>query len=531
MSDEKKHAKDSDGEVTEPKIEGLITSSKRESYFEVDKFPYDVVLTADNTLMSEYRRNEFLGFGTCAPSNFIPDFIYRQLFFPPIKTKNCSPFSAPYGLRKIEAQLLNEGFNVLTVTPNHLASCINEAKVLGIHVMDPFGLGPASSTLVAILKKEPFLAVHFRKLLETKEVREAKKRGLKIIVGGPGVWQFGYRPKFVEKYGIDCIIEGEAETIVGKIFKAALNGEALPSYYEVSVDETPTMDKIPKIVNAAVNGLVEIGRGCCRGCKFCSVTLRPLRWFPLEKILQEVDVNLERGGGNKGIILHEDDVMLYGSKTTLPDDEKLLKLHEAVVPKAEGIAWSHCSLAAVAAKPKLFSQLAEIILQKQRWWGVEIGLETGSAELAAKIMPAKAHPFKAEEWPEVVKTGMGLMHDNKLVPACTLIVGTPEETEKDLIKTIEMVDNVKDCRSLIVPLFFVPMGRLKDEDWFMETGMTKLHEELLIKCVEHDFRWVNGLLDLSFAGSWKAVAIKPFYKLFVEIAKYKINRAGINAKL
>jgi radical SAM superfamily enzyme YgiQ (UPF0313 family) len=223
--------------------------------------------------------------------------------------------------------------------------------------------------------------------------------------------------------------------------------------------------------------------------------------------------------------------MLYGSKTTSPDEEKLLRLHEAVVPKAGGIAWSHCSLAAIAAKPKLFTQVAEIIRQKQRWWGVEIGLETGSPQLAAKIMPAKAHPFKAEEWPEVVRTGMALMHDNMLVPACTLIVGTPEETEDDLVKTMEMMDDVKDCRSLIVPLFFVPMGRLKDEDWFKENQMTKIHEELLIKCIEHDFRWLNSLIDMSFAESWKALAIKPFYKLFASTAKFKIKRAGINAKL
>jgi radical SAM superfamily enzyme YgiQ (UPF0313 family) len=256
-----------------------------------------------------------------------------------------------------------------------------------------------------------------------------------------------------------------------------------------------------------------------------------LRWFPIEKILDEVDVNLERGGGNKGIILHEDDVMLYGSKNTLPDDEKLRKLHEAVVPKASAIAWSHCSLAAVAAKPRLFSQVAEIVRQKQRWWGVEIGLETGSAELVEKIMPIKAHPFKPQQWPEVVRMGMGLMHDNMLVPACTLIVGTPEETENDLLKTIEMVDDVKGCRSLIVPLFFVPMGRLKDENWFKETNMTKIHEELLIKCLEHDFRWLNDLIDLSLAESWKALAIKPFYKLFTSIAKFKIRRSGINAAL
>ena len=489
----------------------------------------DIVLTADSTLMSDYRRNEFLGFGTCAPSNFVPDFMFRRLFFPPIKTEDGIPASAPYGLRKIEAQLVKEGFNVLTVTPDHLGSFVQKAKVLGIHVMDPFGLGPASSTLASILKREPFLARYFRHLFELPEVREAEKRGMKIIVGGPGVWQLKYRPNFVEKYGIDCVIEGEAEKVVGRVFRAAVNDEPLPASYEVGIEESPRVEEIPDIVNASVNGLVEIGRGCCRGCKFCSVTLRPLRWFPIEKILGEVDVNLK--AGNRGVILHEDDVMLYGSKTTVPDDEMLLKLHEMVLQKCDGVTWSHCSLAAVAAKPRLFAQVAELVRQKQRWWGVEVGLETGSAELAKKIMPAKAHPFKPEEWPEVARTAMGLMHDNMLVPACTLIVGVPEETEDDLLKTMELIDDLKGCRSLIVPLFFVPMGRLKDEDWFKNAEMTKTHEELMIKCLEHDYRWVDDLIGMSFSEGWKANAIRPFYRLFVMIAKHKIRQAGINAEI
>jgi radical SAM superfamily enzyme YgiQ (UPF0313 family) len=50
------------------------------------------------------------------------------------------------------------------------------------------------------------------------------------------------------------------------------------------------------------------------------------------------------------------------------------------------------------------------------------------------------------------------MHDNKLCPAATLIVGLPEETEADIIKTMELVDDVSDCRILIVTLFFVPFG-------------------------------------------------------------------------
>ncbi len=485
-----------------------------------------IVLTADSSLMSDYRHNEFLGFGTCAPPNVIPDMLYRWLIFPPIKTIQGMPVAAPYGLRKIEAQLLKEGFNVSTVAPDDLPKHLAGVKVLGITVMDPFGLGPASSTMAAVFRKEPFLAQYFRALLSSTSLRKAKKDGLKIIVGGPGAWQFRYRPKFVTKYGIDCIIEGEGEKVVGKIFRSALNGRDLPALYEASVSESPTVEEIPDIVGPSINGLIEIGRGCCRGCKFCSVTSRPLRWYPVDKMLREMRVNAR--AGLRGVTLHTEDVMLYGSKNTSPNGEKLVKLHETLIKRSEGITWSHCSLAAVASDPRLFVRLAEIITQKRPWWGAEIGLETGSARLAQKIMPAKALPFKPQEWPEVIRTGMGLMHDNNLIPACTLIVGVPEETEDDLMKTIELMDDLKGYRSLIVPLFFVPMGRLKDEDWFKDTNLTRLHEELLVKCLQHDYHWIRYLIDAAFAGNWREKVSTPFFKIFAYIVEVRAKQQGID---
>ncbi len=134
----------------------------------------EIVLTADRTLMSDYHKNEFIGFGTCAPPNFLPDWFYAWLFFPSIESKNGTPIAAPYGLRKVEAQLLYEGFNVATVSPNHLKQHLSKAKVLGIHVMDPFGLGPASSTFTSILKKEPYLAQYFRALMSSSVVQKEK---------------------------------------------------------------------------------------------------------------------------------------------------------------------------------------------------------------------------------------------------------------------------------------------------------------------------------------------------------------------
>ncbi len=485
----------------------------------------DVVLTSDRTLMSNYHNNEFLGFGTCAPPNFIPDWFYSFLFFPPIKSKNGTSTQAPYGLRKLEAQLLKEGFNVVTVTPDKLNEFASHARVIGIHTMDPFGIGPASSTLAAILRKEPFLANHFRRLLNGSAIRKAKANGAKIVVGGPGAWQFHYRPEFAEQYGVDCVVEGEAENTIGDLFRTILKGEPIPKHLEVKEVDAPVLSQIPNIVKPSVNGLIEIGRGCCRGCEFCNVTLRPLRWYPFEKIVQEMNVNI--AGGVDSCCLHSEDVMLYGSKNTLPDSSKLLKLHELVMKKTRSISWSHCSLAAVASNPKLLAEVSEIVQSAQTWWGAEVGIETGSPEIAKKIMPAKAHPFKAQDWPEVVRNGMGVMHDNMLIPACTVIVGLPQEREEDVIKTMELIDDLKGCRSLIVPLFFVPLGRLKDENWFKNAELTELHKQLLFQCAEHDFFWLDDLIDLAFAGKWYVHFLKEFYKVFTGVAKRKTRQVEI----
>jgi len=191
---------------------------------------------------------------------------------------------------------------------------------------------------------------------------------------------------------------------------------------------------------------------------------------------------------------------------------------------AESISWSHCSLAAIASAPKAFHEISEIIRQKQSWWGVEIGIETGSPEIAKKIMPAKAHPFSADKWKEVVVEGMGLAHDNKLVPACTLIVGLPDETEEDLTKTMDLIDDLKPMRSLIVPLFFVPLGNLKSQDWFTKAQLNERHKQLLIQCAEHDFYWVDELLDMSIQGRWYSAIMKEFYKGFSAIAKRKVRQ-------
>ena len=231
------------------------------------------------------------------------------------------------------------------------------------------------------------------------------------------------------------------------------------------------------------------------------------------------------GAGIRHGVLHAEDVPLYGSKNTIPNRDKVLKLHKLCKKFLNNVCWSHASMAAVAADPKLVKEVSEILLNgNQEWWGAEVGIETGSPELVRKVMPAKASPFRAEDWPEVVKKAAGVMADSNLVPACTLVVGLPQETDEDILKTIELVEDLKDFESLIVPLFFIPMGKLKDENWFSLEGMSPLHKELLLKCLRHSLHWTKKIMARSYFKGRKGPFLNFIIRLLVWWAEQRTNR-------
>jgi radical SAM superfamily enzyme YgiQ (UPF0313 family) len=107
------------------------------------------------------------------------------------------------------------------------------------------------------------------------------------------------------------------------------------------------------------------------------------------------------------------------------------------------------------------------------------------------------------------------------VAAGTLIVGLPEETEDDIIKTIELMDELKHFKSVIVPLFFVPVGRLRDQNWFKYEELSWSQKELLRVCLRHDLYWVKKILDSYFEGQWRAPIFSVLFKFLVWYVNFK----------
>ena len=416
-----------------------------------------IVLTADRTLMSEYNKNIFLGFAACAPK-FIPGWLYTKIFCPPVEEEDGRAKFGHCGQRKIEASLLENGFSekeVAVIRPERLDKVVDrETKVLCITTHDPLGLGPASSTFSDLGGREPFTSFYFRKLITNPLIR---KNNLNVIVGGSGAWQLTDE-RIMAKHGIDCVVVGEGEITAVKMIEKALNGERLPYFVE---GEVVPLDQIPLIRNPTLNGIVEICRGCGRGCRFCNPTMMNYRCVPMDRIFQEAKLNVDAG---KGVLFHAEDVLRYKSKKFEPNEKAVMQIFSEAKKLTDDVGLSHFAYASVMAKPRLVEKIAETLeagSKKYPFVSGQVGIETGSPNIIAKYMKGKTKPFKPEEWPNVIIESHKLMSDNNWVPAETLIMGLPGEKPEDIQKTIDLISDLSEYKSLIVPLYFVPIGSLQ----------------------------------------------------------------------
>ena len=326
--------------------------------------------------------------------------------------------------------------------------------------MDPLGLAYVSTTYNSLLSfgGEAVNSYEFRKLIFHPSIQKYKP---KIIMGGAGVWQIK-DAGVQEEFGIKTLFQGEAERELISIVKKLLNNEKAPKYY---ISKQPDYKKIPLIRYPATYGIVEITRGCGRGCKFCSPTMRKKYSFPISHIMKEVATTVKFGC--KMIFPNSEDIFLYKSYNGFkPNRNQIIKLFKAITsyPGVELIHLSHSSLAPIIYDPKILEELSPMLLEKtnrelngKKFVTVEVGVETGSVRLMQKYMRGKALPFSVDRWPELVCQGIGIMNDNDWYPLCTIMAGMPDEQEEDIIATLNLIDDLKGAKMFYTPVLFIPL--------------------------------------------------------------------------
>ncbi|MCW4028815.1 MAG: B12-binding domain-containing radical SAM protein [Candidatus Bathyarchaeota archaeon] len=489
---------------------------------------YKIVLTADRTLMSEYGGDIFIGFSACVPHGIIPDKLYFSLFSPSVPVnKDGSVQYAPCGTRKIEAALLNNGFkrdDIIVAHPDHLDQTVGpNTKILCITENDPLGLGPATSTFTQLFGGEAYMTLKFKEILNHPAVQKYKP---KIMVGGAGAWQLE-DAQTRKELGVDCVVIGEGETAIHSLISEDILDAPLPEVVNGPVVEEPD---IPIIQGGTVAGIIEIARGCGRGCAFCVPTLQRFRCLSIERILKEVDVNLKFG---RRPLLHAEDVLRYKANGFEINQPAVKELFQTVFnhPGVKSVGISHFALSSVASAPSLIKDLSDILKvdydPENSWMSGQCGIETGSPKLIRNLMAGKAKPFTPEEWPKVVDDAFHILKENNWVPVATLIIGLPGEEEEDVQSTIDLVGRLSHVKSLIVPLFMVGEGGLKGKASSFTIGkMTHKQGELFLNCWEHNFNWSETLFKEYYAhnGSARGYGQKMVFTYGVNQAKRLITQ-------
>ena len=488
---------------------------------------YPIVLTASRAEANEFDDNPFAAF-ICTFPKKLSGLALREHLENLISNKDGTAQRTIYGLRKVES-LISKEFgqeNVVVAHYDQLHKFIGKnTKIVGISSMDPMGLAYVSTTYNSLIGfgGEALNASEFEKLITHPSIQQYKP---KIIVGGAGSWQIN-EAGTQKKWGIDVLFQGEGEEDLVGVFKKMMNNEPVSSYF---VAEKPNRKKIPPIIHAACYGMVEITRGCGRGCQFCSPTNRTKYSFPLEYIMKEVKININ--GGTSTIFTVTEDIFLYKSKPGfIPNTEAIVKLYKSIAsyPGVEHILLSHASLAPVIYNRKLLEELSPILLEKTRWTpelhksypkrfvSVEVGIETGSVRLMKKYMKGKALPYSVDNWPELVVQGVGIMNDHDWWPLCTIMTGQPDETEDDVRATLDLIDDLRNhnAKMFYTPVLFIPLKEavLGNSRRTNLKNLSELQWEVIARCWKNnidfwspDRRWLlNPMFFFThwFYARWK----------------------------
>jgi hypothetical protein len=71
----------------------------------------------------------------------------------------------------------------------------------------------------------------------------------------------------------------------------------------------------------------------------------------------------------------------------------------------------------------------------------------------------KALPFDTKHWPHVVLNGLEILNRENWFPVCTLIVGSPGETDEDSMATVDLLYEIerRGLHCMWVPSIFTPL--------------------------------------------------------------------------
>jgi radical SAM superfamily enzyme YgiQ (UPF0313 family) len=513
-----------------------------------------IVLAASNTEASEWRHSIWQQMlSATIPLKYVKTF-YNQAALQNESWPDGRAKYVPNGLRVVETLLLREysETDVVTCYVENLEKFVGpETKVVAIHAHNPLGISYATDVYSKLFGENlmPLNAHEFIRIVTHPVIQKYKP---KIVVGGPGAWQLE-KANRLDEFKIDYLIDGEIEHVFGELFRRIIEGDpTLERIVKIPKEMQPTVDEIPVVNHRSTFGVVEITRGCGRGCQFCSPATKVGRSFPLEHILASAEVNAREGANE--VMLASEDMFLYEQLPNFtPNVAALIELFKSVkaVNGIETIQTSHITMAPVVKDPSIVERLTPYIVPFSHVHHPDstdankcvadpiIGLETGSPRIFNTFMKGKAYPYKAHQWRDVVLKGMEILNRNNWYPFCTFIIGLPGETDEDTKQSLDLLSDLRDAKGMFVPTWFVPLEdtRMAEKSSAKLIEMTDLQWEFFFTCWKFNLEcWHGG--NVKALSRYKFSAGVPLYyymlgrKLFGDGIKYPLYRfAGVPDRL
>src|ERR1044071_7161138 len=419
----------------------------------------------------------------------------------------------PAGVRLVEKSLLRQygRDDIVACFPEDLDKFIGpRTRVVAVSTHNPLGVTFAAGVYTSIFGSSRMpINSHYSRQMFAAIKSNPHRPNFKVIVGGSGGWQIIQTDTY-EELSVDCVVEGRSEsTETLELFRQAINGEELPRRIEVKHPSDPAGILFPDA--RTTFGVVEMTTGCGRRCKFCVPDLNPQIALPKEKMMEAVRANVRQV--NKQLSLATEDMFIWGQVHTdtpfyFPNREALLDLYSEIVntPGVEQHVLSHCTIAPAVVDPLLIKKLSELLLPKspihfpylssnpeKKALAPLIGLETGSVRVAKQMMASKGVPFAVEDWPSVVLEGLRVLNENNWFPAMTLIVGSPDERDEDVMATLDLVYEMerRGLFAFLIPSIFTPLHdtRMEKEMGVTQTKqLTPLQWQLMMKCWKMNLR-------------------------------------------
>ena len=483
-----------------------------------------VVLVADRTLSAGYRAL-FEGIFATMQTTHVPAWLMRRLMSPPAPTDAAGRAgTSPLGLRRVEAALLDGSLSetdVVCTTPERLAGLLGPwTKLVAVSSSDPLGMGMSNTTTTAFWSGRLYTAEWTDRMMD--RIRAAKARhGFAVVGGGAGAWQWAQDRAAADRQGFDTIFEGYFEDLGPGLIADALAGKPLPA--SVCEDATAA-GSIRPIRGASLMGVVELSRGCGRGCRFCTMARKRMDHLPIDLICADVETNL--AAGVRSVVSSSEDFFRYGGSGGKVSPAALCELLEAM-RRLEGIGFMQIDHGNISSVLQFSDDELREVRRLLTWesrcdylW-VNLGAESANGRLVQSIGSGKLAGMDPDDWEGSIEQAAEKLSRCGFFPVFSLILGLPGETPDDVARTRALVERLSERPAAIFPIFYEPVSADERAGGmrFSTHTMREDHLDLYVACYEINFRRVPRL----FADNQRAAGV-PWAKrrLFQTLGHFEV---------